>query len=121
MSLWRIQHQSYPIFSTSRLILLENGGIFVMANIRGGGDYGENGTMKANFSKSKMYLTIFAAAEYLIKEKYTSSSKLALQGRFKRRSAWWVHAAKRPDLYRGISAVGVMGHVAIHKFTVGWG
>ncbi len=70
-----------PSFSTSRIAWLENGGVFAMPNIRGGGEYGEvwhkAGT---KLNKKNVFEDFIAAAEYLIREKYTSSEYLALQG-----------------------------------------
>ncbi|MEM9897348.1 MAG: prolyl oligopeptidase family serine peptidase, partial [Bacteroidota bacterium] len=70
-----------PSFRTSRLIWLENGGVFAMPNIRGGGEYGENWHKSGTkLLKKNVFNDFIAAAEYLIEEQYTSSEYLALQG-----------------------------------------
>ena len=70
-----------PWFSTSRLILLENGGVFAMPSLRGGGEFGEDWHEAGMLlNKQNVFDDFIAAAEYLISEKYTSSDKLAIAG-----------------------------------------
>ncbi len=112
-----------PSFSTSRLILLENGGVFAMPNLRGGGEFGEEwhqaGMLK---NKQNVFDDFITAAEYLIKEGYTASSKLAIAGGSNGGLLVGAAMTQRPELFAvAMPAVGVMDMLRYHKFTVGKG
>jgi prolyl oligopeptidase len=112
-----------PNFNPSIYVLLENGGIYAVANLRGGGEYGEAWHRDGMLGKKQnVFDDYIAAAEYLIRERYTSSSRLAIAGGSNGGLLVGAVMTQRPELFRAaFPAVGVMDMLRYHKFTVGWG
>ena len=112
-----------PGFNPSALMFVEQGGIYCVANLRGGSEYGEEwhkGGMLAN--KQNVFDDFIAAAEYLIAGKYTSSERLAINGGSNGGLLIGACEVQRPDLYAVcLPQVGVMDMLRFHKFTIGWG
>jgi len=112
-----------PAFSISNIILLENGGVYAVPNLRGGGEYGgewHDGGIK--MKKQNVFDDFIAAAEYLIKNKYTSKQRLALSGGSNGGLLVGAVMTQRPDLCKvAFPAVGVLDMLRYNKFTAGAG
>ncbi len=111
-----------PAFSPTNLVWMEMGGIYAVANIRGGSEYGkdwhEGGILDR---KQTVFDDFIAAAEYLVKQKYTSSPKLAVAGGSNGGLLVGAVVNQRPELFgAALPAVGVMDMLRFHKFTIGW-
>ncbi len=112
-----------PGFSPSRIAWLENGGVYAQPNLRGGGEYGEKWHLAGTkMNKQNVFDDFIAAAEFLIAEKYTSSSYLAISGGSNGGLLVGATMTQRPELMKvALPAVGVMDMLRYHKFTAGAG
>ena len=111
-----------PGFRIDRSVFLENNGVYAIANIRGGGEYGEK-WHKAGIKQNKqnVFDDLIAATEYLIAEKYTNKDKLAIHGRSNGGLLIGAVITQRPDICKvAIPKVGVLDMLRYHKFTIGY-
>lgn len=111
-----------PSFTVSRLPILENDGIYAVANIRGGGEFGSEWHKSGTLAKKQNVFDDFiAAADFLVNEKYTNRDRLAIQGGSNGGLLVGACITQRPDLCKvAFPAVGVLDMLRYHKFTIGW-
>lgn len=111
-----------PAFSISNLFFMEQGGIFATVNLRGGNEYGEAWHKAGMLDKKQQVFDDFiSAATFLIHEKYTNASKLAIRGGSNGGLLVGACMTQRPELFKvAIPEVGVLDMLRYHKFTIGW-
>lgn len=111
-----------PNFDVAKTVFIQNGGIYAVANLRGGSEYGEK-WHKAGMlnNKQNVFDDFIAAAEYLKKEQYTSTEKLAIHGRSNGGLLIGAVITQQPGIAKvALPMVGVLDMLRYHKFTIGW-
>lgn len=111
-----------PFFSVPNLVWLEMGGIYAQPNLRGGGEYGEDWHQAGTHAKKQnVFDDYFAAAQWLIANKYTSTPKLAIRGASNGGLLMGASLTQHPELFgAALPEVGVMDMLRFQKFTIGW-
>jgi prolyl oligopeptidase len=111
-----------PGFSVPNLVWMEMGGVFALANLRGGGEYGKSWhEAGSKLKKQNVFDDFISAAEWLVENKYTSPGRLAIGGRSNGGLLTGACLTQRPDLFGAVLViVGVLDMLRFHKFTIGW-
>lgn len=111
-----------PAFSPATLVWLEMGGVYAVANLRGGGEYGEEWHLAGTKErKQNVFDDFIAAAEFLIAKNYTSPAKLAIMGGSNGGLLVGAVMTQKPELFgAALPAVGVLDMLRYQKFTIGW-
>ncbi|MFM7102698.1 MAG: prolyl oligopeptidase family serine peptidase, partial [Verrucomicrobiota bacterium] len=111
-----------PSFSVGNLVWMERGGVYAVPNLRGGGEYGEEWHQAGTkLKKQNVFDDFIASAEWLVRNRYTRPSRLAIQGGSNGGLLVGACLTQRPELFGAcLPAVGVMDMLRFHKFTIGW-